>query len=153
MIDAVVLPCIARRCIIDSMHMDNFFSTDRNSMVHIGGLKEGENMIKVFRVTHSHWFPMTETPEPESQRSQVVAQENTFFGAIVMRSIAYMRMLSWKVTRDVRAENMPVAFEIVAQGVRPKGVKLLPGGFTIRIWPVGVRAKPMEEHVGPEASW
>jgi hypothetical protein len=71
-------------------------------------------MIEVFRVTHSHRFPMTETPEPESRRSQVVAQENTFLGAIVMRRIAHMRMLSWKVARDVRAENMTVAFEIVA---------------------------------------
>ena len=70
-------------------------------MVHIGGLKEGENMIEMFRITHSHRFPVTEAPEPESRRSQVVAQENTLLGAIVMCRIAHMRMLSWEVARDV----------------------------------------------------
>jgi hypothetical protein len=40
-----------------------------------------------FRVTHSHRFPMTEAPEPESRLSQVVAQEDTFFSAIVMRKL------------------------------------------------------------------
>ena len=110
-------------------------------------------MIKVLGVAHLYRFAMSNAPEPESWCSQVITQKDAFFSLIVMCGIADVRMFSWKVPRDVRAEDMPVPFEIVAQGVWPKIVQFLPGSSTICIGPMGVRAEPVEEGVGPESPW
>ena len=77
-------------------------------MVYVRRLKERQNVIKMFRVTHPHGFLVLEAPEPKGGCSQVIAEKYTLFCAI-----------------------------IVTEGVRPQFVELFPRGMTTGIRPVG----------------
>ena len=46
-------------------------------MVYIRLLKEKQNVIKMFRVTHPHGFLVLEAPEPKGGCSQVIAEKYT----------------------------------------------------------------------------
>jgi hypothetical protein len=66
-------------------------------MVYVRRLKERQNVIEVFRVTHPHGFLVLEAPEPKRGCSQVVAEIYTLLRAIIVRSIGDVRVLPWQV--------------------------------------------------------
>ncbi len=53
-------------------------------MVYVRRLKERQNVIKMFRVTHPHGFLVLEAPEPKGGCSQVIAEKYTLFCAIIV---------------------------------------------------------------------
>ena len=60
-------------------------------MVYVRRLKERQNVIKMFRVTHPHGFLVLEAPEPKGGCSQVIAEKYTLFCAIIVSSISDVR--------------------------------------------------------------
>ena len=113
-------------------------------MVYVRRLKERQNVIKMFRVTHPHGFLVLEAPKPKGGCSQVVAEKYTLFCAIIVSSISYVRMLPWQMTCYTGVKHMAVTFQIVTEGVRPQFVELFPRGMTAGIGPVGIDAAPMK---------
>ena len=109
-------------------------------MVYVRRLKERQNVIKMFRVTHPHGFLVLEAPEPKGGCSQVIAEKYTLFCAIIVSSISDVRVLSWQMTCHIGAKHMAVTFQIVTEGVRPQFVELFPRGMTAGIGPVGISA-------------
>ena len=64
-------------------------------MVYVRRLKERQNVIEVFRVTHPHGFLVLEAPEPKGGCSQVIAEKYTLFCVIIVSSISDVRVLPW----------------------------------------------------------
>jgi hypothetical protein len=126
------------------MHAKNLLSGERDCMVYVRRLKERQNVIKMFRVTHPHGFLVLEAPEPKGGCSQVVAEKYTLFCAIIVSSISDVRVLSWQMTCHIGAKHMAVTFQIVTEGVRPQFIELFPRGMTTGIGPVGIGATPMK---------
>jgi hypothetical protein len=113
-------------------------------MVYVCRLKERQNVIKMFRVTHPHGFIVLEAPEPKRGCSQVVSEKYTFLRAIIVRSIGDVRVLPWQVACYIGSKNVSVTFKIMTEGVRPQFVELFPRGMTAGVGPVGVSATPMK---------
>jgi hypothetical protein len=126
------------------MHAKNLLSGERDCMVYVRRLKERQNVIKMFRVTHPHGFLVLEAPEPKGGCSQVVAEKYTLLCAIIVSSISDVRVLPWQMTCYIGAKHMAVTFQIVTEGVRPQFVELFPRGMTAGIGPVGISATPMK---------
>jgi hypothetical protein len=99
-------------------------------MVYVRRLKERQNVIEVFRVTHPHGFLVLEAPEPKCWCGQVIAQKYTLLCAIIVSGIGDVRMLPWQMTCHIGAKNMPVTFKIMTERVRPQFVELFPRGMT-----------------------
>jgi hypothetical protein len=95
-------------------------------MVYVCRLKERQNVIEVFRVTHPHGFLVLEAPEPKCWCGQVIAQKYTLLCAIIVSGIGDVRMLPWQMTCHIGAKNMPVTFKIMTEGVRPQFVRAFP---------------------------
>jgi hypothetical protein len=126
------------------MHAKNLLSSERDCMVYVRRLKERQNVIKMFRVTHPHCFLVLEAPEPKGGCSQVVAEKYTLFCVVIVSSISDVRVLPWQMTCRIGAKHMAVTFQIVTEGVRPQFVELFPRGMTAGIGPVGIGATPMK---------
>ena len=109
-------------------------------MVYVRRLKERQNVIEVFRVTHPHGFLVLEAPEPKCWCGQVIAQKYTLLCTIIVSGIGDVRMLPWQMTCHIGAKNMPVTFKIMTEGVRPQFVELFPRGMTAGVGPVGISA-------------
>jgi hypothetical protein len=91
-------------------------------MVYVRRLKERQNVIKMFRVTHTHGFFVLEAPEPKCACSQVVAEKHTLLCVIIVSSIG----------------------DVISEGVRPQFVELFPNSMTAGVGPVGISATPMK---------
>jgi hypothetical protein len=113
-------------------------------MVYVRRLKERQNVIEVFRVTHPHGFLVFEAPEPKCWCGLVIAQKYTLLCAIIVSGIGDVRMLPWQMTCHIGAKNMSVTFKIMTEGVRPQFVELFPRGMTAGVGPVGISATPMK---------
>jgi len=87
--------------VVLGVHANNLLSSERDCMVYIRLLKEKQNVIKMFRVTHPHAFLVLEAPEPKCGCSQVVAEKYTLLRAIIVSSIGDVRVLPWQVTCHV----------------------------------------------------
>jgi hypothetical protein len=57
--------------------MNNLLSSERDCMVYVRRLKERQNVIKMFSVSHPHGLLELEAPEPKCGCSQVVAEKYT----------------------------------------------------------------------------
>jgi hypothetical protein len=57
--------------------MNNLLSSERDCMVYVRRLKERQNVIKMFSVSHPHGLLVLEAPEPKCGCSQVVAEKYT----------------------------------------------------------------------------
>ena len=110
-------------------------------MVYVRRLKERQNVIKMFSVSHPHGLLVLEAPEPKGGCSQVVAEKYTLFCAIIVSSISDVRV---QMTCYIGAKHMAVTFQIVTEGVRPQVVELFPRGMTTGIGPVGTGSTPMK---------
>jgi hypothetical protein len=113
-------------------------------MVYFRRLKERQNVIEVFWVTHSHGFFVLEAPEPKCLCGQVIAEKYTLLCAIIVSSICDVGVLLWQMVCDIGAKDMPVTFKIMKEGVRPQFVELFPRGMTVGIGPVGLSATPIK---------
>ena len=113
-------------------------------MVYVRRLKERQNVIEVFWVTHSHGFLVLEAPEPKCWCGQVIAEKYTLLCAIIGSGIGDVRMLPWQMTGHIGAKDMPVTFKIMTEGVRPQFVELFPRGMTAGVGPMGISATPMK---------
>jgi hypothetical protein len=48
---------------------------NRDCVMSVSWLKEGEDVIEMLWIAHAHSFAVSEAPEPESRRSQIVTQK------------------------------------------------------------------------------
>jgi hypothetical protein len=62
----------------------------------------------------------------------------------VVSGVGDVRMLPWQMTCHMGANDMPVTFKIMTEGVRPQVVELFPRGMTSGVGPVGISATPMK---------
>ena len=113
-------------------------------MVYVRRLKERQNVIEVFRVTHLHGFSVLEAPEQKCCCGQVFAKKYTLLCAIIVSGIGDVRVLPWQMACHIGAIDMPVTFKIMTEGVRPQFVKLFPRGMTAGVGPVGLSATAMK---------
>ena len=103
--------------------------------MYVRRLKERQNVIEVFRVTHPHDFLVLEAPEPKYWCGQVIAQKHTLLCAIIVSGIGDVRMLPWQMTCYIGAKNMPVTFKIMTEGVSPQFVEGVRPQFLDRCCP------------------
>jgi hypothetical protein len=126
--------------VVLGVHANNLLSSERDCMVYVRRLKERQNVIKMFRVTHPHGFLVLEAPEPKCGCSQVVAEKYILLFAIIVSSIGDVRVLPWQVACHIRAKNISVTCKIMTEGVSPQFVELFPRVMTAGVGPVGVSA-------------
>ena len=66
-------------------------------MVYVRRLKERQNVIKMFSVSHPHGLLVLEAPEPKCGCSQVVAEKYTLLCAIIVSGIGDVRVFPWQM--------------------------------------------------------
>jgi hypothetical protein len=93
-------------------------------MVYVRRVKERQNVIEVFQLTHPHGFFVLEAPEPKCWCGQVIAEKYTLLCAIIVSGIGDLRGPPWQMACQLGAKDMPVTFKIMTEGVRPQFVEL-----------------------------
>ena len=116
--------------VVLGVHANNLLSSERDCMVYVRRLKERQNVIKMFRVTHPHGFLVLEAPEPKCGCSQVVAEKYTLLCAIIVSGIGDVRVLPWQVACLIGANNMSVTCKIMTEGVRTQFVECMLSSVT-----------------------
>jgi hypothetical protein len=81
-------------------------SSERDCMLYVRRLKEWQNVIEVFRVTHPHGFFVLEAPEPKCWCGQVIAKKYTLLCANIVSGIGDVRVLPWQMACHIGAKDM-----------------------------------------------
>jgi hypothetical protein len=90
------------------VHALNVVTVEGNGVVNISRLQEWKNVVKVFRLALVHSFAMVETPQPACGSSEIIAEVNALFRAVVMSSVSHMWMLARKVPCHIGTKHVTI---------------------------------------------